>query len=136
MRWAYNLHRAIECIEKIIDPNLDLRFRVRGHRLEILLNREVIWTSIAPGVWYGQASHAAIAKLIFSYYSMPVSELRNKKMPKFPSWWASDQALMDNFKHLPQIIRAADRRLGKDFQSLMLFSGGSEIARRIIVQRL
>lgn len=135
-RYTWNIYRAIECAQKLLAPELRLRFRVKGHNVVLTRNKELIWESaiVAGSTYWDQLDHRDVARILMRYYSTPVSKLRRREVPSISSWHQEKASARLN--DLQAILLAADKRLGKNLQSIWLFTEKSGPARKISYARI
>lgn len=135
-RYHWNIHRAIECAHKLIAPSLGLRFRVKGHNVVLLHEKKPIWQStIQSGAFYwDQLDHRDVARVLLKYNSTPVVNLRRRELPEISSWHY--ELARARLLELQAIMLAADKRLGKNLQSVWLFTEKSGPARQISYRRI
>jgi hypothetical protein len=125
--------------ETLFSPRLDLRWCFKGHHIELVFEGECIWHSNLdadgnPHATWDWQDNSIIAEALYRYASTPLEKLKRREVDFRRRLWAvsEDLALWNLFA----ILLAADRRIGKNIQSIWLFIGPTGVARKISQRRL
>jgi hypothetical protein len=122
--------------EGLFAPKLNMRWKWRGTRFDLLRDDEVIWSSVMD--WqprWEYVSKTLIARTLNKYINTPVEKLRRKELEHIlPSFYEVD--VKANLEKLLRIMIAADRRIGKNTISVWLFVEPDITIRNIIGARL
>ena len=123
--------------ESLFVPSLNMRWKWLGTSFELWMGETLIWTSITGAVPWDYPSANCVAKVLLEYLNTPVVDLKSQNIAhvtKSSGW--HDELSRKNFDLLPRLLLAADRRIGKNIQSLRLFTEPDIRVRNIIGRRV
>jgi hypothetical protein len=136
-KWKLDIHTQMRLSEGLFVPSMGLKWHFKGTHVHLTQRGEIIWHSHRDytGKWYESwdyVSMNAVARLIQVYLHTSVEDIRKDMIePKLRRHMASKGR-----RELLAILRACDRRIGRNYQSLMFFIEPNQLIRNLIGSRL
>lgn len=146
-----DIKKTIKLSQSLFSPKLDLVWKFRGDTVALIFEGELIWDNhdLNPESWRTN-TNASVNLILKAYLSTPVSTLSLRKisLPYIPDanayysrkyWkerWVKSISKHPEMQSLLGILYAADRRIGKNKQSIWLFTTDCNTSRRISHRRL
>ena len=123
--------------EQLFAPTLDLKWKWEGTNFLLILDSKIIWESKTGATRWDYPCRSTIARYLLGYIGTPVAKLKKGDINKIArNAYHYEPAVRDNFLLLGRILLAADRRIGKNIQSIRLFTEPDQRIRNIIGRRL
>jgi hypothetical protein len=124
--------------EALFVPSLKMEWVWLGTSFELHRNGVMIWTSIIGAQPWDYPNGNSMARYLLAYMNTPVEQLRRREIEHIQKAvnWYNEKPLVANFNLLAELLLAADRRIGKNLQSLRLFVEPDIRVRNIIGHRV
>lgn len=136
-KWKYDERHMMRLSEKLFAPKLRLKWKWKGTSFELRQGETVVWHSLVGAHPWDFISANRLAGILNHYINTPVDVLKRGDIAaivKKQSWHLEE--VTDNIARLVNLMIAADRRLGKNIQSVRLFTEPDRVIRNIIGSRL
>lgn len=136
-KWKIDIHKQLRLSEALFLPSLELKWHFKGTHVHLTKKGEVIWHSHKDhmGRWYQSWDYCsvnAVARLLLVYLHASVEDIRKGTIEPQTRRFMATMGRRELFA----ILRAADRRIGRNYQSLMFFTEPDQRIRNIIGSRL
>lgn len=133
-KWKLNERKLMKASEGLFAPSLQMTWKWRGTSFDLYLEDQMIWTSNVGSVYWDTVNANSFARVLLEYINTPVVDLKKNNIKKQKLRFY-EQKIIDNFAKLLRIMHAADRRIGKNIQSVRLFTEPDLLIRNIIARR-
>lgn len=129
--------------ERLFVPSLNLWWKWEATNFLLIQGRgpkgtnPVIWESVTGAPSWDYIGANCMAKILQSYLNTPVEALKKKDLEHIvKEGYFYEQAVKDNVAMLARLLLAADRRIGKNLQSIWLFTEPEIEVRNLIGSRV
>lgn len=131
-------------LQNIVHPSLDLKYQRKGHDFAVVFEGRVIWNWATKDVypWDWASGTHAVEQAITRYLNTSVEDLRfaapQREPRKANSWWnpPSDDPPLRNLNSFYDIMRAADKRIGRGYLLPTIITHAQQPCAYIISKRL
>jgi hypothetical protein len=137
-KWKLDIHKQMRLSESLFVPSMGLKWHFKGTHVHLTQRGEIIWHSHMDytGKWYESWDYVslnAVARLIQVYLHASVEDIRKgEPVAHFNRRFTASKGRRELFA----ILRACDRRIGRNYQSKMLFIEPSQLIRNLIGSRV